>query len=101
MPFFCRENFGGRTVLADLRTTVIPAPLHRAGPAYPAVWRIPGVGAEAVGQTVGFWPAAGIGVGAFGVVGRDDPVKAVAVNQLAVLCADSERIKGRDEKEGW
>lgn len=82
---------GRRTVLANLGTPVIP-PLHRAGPPHPQVWRISGVGAEAVGQAGRFWPAARIRVGALGVVATDAPVEAVAVDQQAVLCAHDGRM---------
>ena len=82
-----------RTVLADLGTSPIP-PFHSTRSPHPEIWRIFGVGAEAVRQTRRLWPAAGVGVGAPGVVGTDGPVPAVAVDEQAILGAGDAWMEG-------
>ena len=79
-------------------TSPIP-PFHSTRSPNPEIWRISGVGVEAVRQTRRLWPAAVVGVGAPGVVGTDGPVPAVTVDEQAILGADDAWMEGGEEKQ--
>lgn len=70
--------------------TIVPFP-DRARSPHKCIWFVAAVVAKAIRQARGGWPAAGIGVGALGVVGNHLAVPAVAVDQERILLLGADK----------